>query len=69
MNLLEIIENIPQIHYKDFGDIIPFVEIQDACKSYNFDNKDILESKLKQLENDGYLKLAVQQDVIIGVKF
>lgn len=66
INLLEIINSLPQHKYAEYGYAVSFADIYDCLKIKGF-NRDMLNNSLKELEKNGSLKLYGLDGNIVAV--
>ncbi|AIF51222.1 hypothetical protein [Pelosinus sp. UFO1] len=76
MDLLAFIKTLPLETFTNRGSMVTFDKIFTGLKNRNgFDNKDLLEVKLKELAKAGHLKMHRldddndEHDVLVGVSF
>lgn len=70
MDLLAILQNLDVLPVHSYGSMILFSDIVAACKALGFNNRDILEQLLLQLEKENKLEVVYMEDeeLIIGVR-
>lgn len=66
INLLEIINSLPQHKYAEYGYAVSFADIYDCLKIKGF-NRDMLNDSLKELETNELLKLHILDGNIVAV--
>lgn len=72
MKLVDLVSSIDPQPTDKYGSVIFFGDIVNKCKLYGQDNHHLIDAKLKELEEQGFLTLVYQQDfgfedLIIGV--
>ncbi|MCM3141332.1 hypothetical protein [Brevibacillus sp. MER 51] len=73
MQLIQLLRTLPITPFEDYGSVISFADIVNACSIYGQHNSNIIEIKLKELEKQGKLAVVYMKDpgfeeLIVGVK-
>ncbi|AVK86022.1 hypothetical protein C3943_22250 [Lysinibacillus sp. B2A1] len=71
MKLIDVLRSLAPKPTVEYGFVILFSDIINACKVLGQDNHNIVEAQLKNLENQNLLTIVYQkefEDLIIGAK-